>query len=86
MITLKDLRIAKSLCQPVFPPHYNILEHFLQLYHEALSNRASLSSSEGNRSLGNSEGDPSGAQNTVTVLIAMPEVVITVLTLPVHFS
>ena len=38
-ITLKDLRIAKSLCQPVFPPHYNILEHFLQLYHEALSNR-----------------------------------------------
>jgi len=39
MITGKDLRIAKSLCQPVFPPHYNILEHFLQLYHEALSNR-----------------------------------------------
>ena len=41
-ITLKDLRIAKSLCQPAFPPHYNILEHFLELYHEALSNRVSI--------------------------------------------
>ncbi len=39
MITLEDLRIAKSLCQPAFPPHYQILDHFIELYHEALSNR-----------------------------------------------
>ena len=39
MITLEDLRVAKTLCVPVFPPHYNILEHFIDLYHEALSNR-----------------------------------------------
>ena len=41
MITLEDLRIAKSLCQPVFPPSYKILDHFISLYHEALSNRVS---------------------------------------------
>lgn len=39
MITLEDLRVAKTLCVPVFPPHYNILEIFLDLYHQALSNR-----------------------------------------------
>jgi exocyst complex component 3 len=39
LITLEDLRVAKTLCVPVFPPHYNILEHFMDLYHEALSNR-----------------------------------------------
>ena len=39
MITKEDLRVAKTLCVPVFPPHYNILEHFIDLYHEALSNR-----------------------------------------------
>lgn len=43
MITLDDLRIVKTLCTPVFPPHYNILEHFLNLYHEALSNRLKVS-------------------------------------------
>ena len=39
MITVEDLRIVKSLCQPVFPPHYQIMEYFILLYHEALSNR-----------------------------------------------
>ena len=38
-ITLEDLRVAKSLCQPVFPPEYNIYEHFIELYNEALTNR-----------------------------------------------
>ena len=38
-ITLEDLRVAKSLCQPVFPPEYNIYEHFISLYNEALANR-----------------------------------------------
>ena len=39
MITLEDLRVAKTLCVPVFPPSYNILETFVGLYHEALSQR-----------------------------------------------
>jgi len=39
MITLEDLRVAKTLCVPVFPPSYNILETFIDLYHEALSQR-----------------------------------------------
>ena len=41
LITLEDLRVAKTLCQPVFPPSYLILDHFMDLYHEALSNRVS---------------------------------------------
>lgn len=41
IITKEDLRIAKSLCQPVFPPSYKILDHFIMLYHEALCNRVS---------------------------------------------
>lgn len=51
LITLEDLRIAKSLCQPVFPPSYHILEHFILLYHEALSNRVCLN--RGNLNLEN---------------------------------
>ena len=39
MITLEDLRVAKTLCVPVFPPSYNILETFVGLYQEALSQR-----------------------------------------------
>ena len=39
IITMEDLRIVKSLGQPVFPPHYNILDHYIGLYHEALSTR-----------------------------------------------
>ena len=38
-ITLEDLRVAKTLCQPVFPPEYNILDHFIKLYNEALTTR-----------------------------------------------
>ena len=38
-ITLEDLMVAKSLCQPVFPPDYKILDHFMKLYNEALTNR-----------------------------------------------
>ena len=45
LITMEDLRIAKTLCQPVFPPSYLILDHFIDLYHEALSNRVICSSS-----------------------------------------
>jgi len=44
MITLEDLRVAKSLCQPVFPPSYHILDHMLDLYHDALQTRVSVRS------------------------------------------
>ena len=37
--THKDLRIAKTLCVPVFPPSYKILETYIELYHEAISQR-----------------------------------------------
>ena len=37
--TQKDLRIAKTLCVPVFPPSYKILEMYIDLYHEAISQR-----------------------------------------------
>ena len=37
--TVDDLRIAKTLCVKVFPPHYNIFEFYINLYREAISNR-----------------------------------------------
>uniref|UniRef100_A0A0K2T962 Exocyst complex component 3like [Megachile rotundata] n=1 Tax=Lepeophtheirus salmonis TaxID=72036 RepID=A0A0K2T962_LEPSM len=39
MIACEDLRIVKSLFQPIFPPRYKIMDHFIQLYQQALSNR-----------------------------------------------
>lgn len=38
-IMLEDLRVAKTLCEPVFPPHYEILKTFINLYQEAVSTR-----------------------------------------------
>ncbi|XP_061394203.1 exocyst complex component 3-like [Musca vetustissima] len=35
---LVDLRVVKSLCVPCFPPHYNIFEEYVRMYHEGLSN------------------------------------------------
>uniref|UniRef100_A0A1I8PFR3 Uncharacterized protein n=2 Tax=Stomoxys calcitrans TaxID=35570 RepID=A0A1I8PFR3_STOCA len=35
---LVDLRVVKSLCVPCFPPHYNIFEEYVKMYHESLSN------------------------------------------------
>ena len=45
--TQKDLRIAKTLCVPVFPPNYKILEMYIDLYHEAISQRLSRIISNG---------------------------------------
>lgn len=36
-IMLEDLRVAKSLLPPVFPPTYNIVNRFVWMYHKALS-------------------------------------------------
>ena len=34
--TLDDLRIVKTLCQPVFPPKYEILDYYISLYNDAI--------------------------------------------------
>uniref|UniRef100_A0A1I8PFZ9 Amine oxidase domain-containing protein n=2 Tax=Stomoxys calcitrans TaxID=35570 RepID=A0A1I8PFZ9_STOCA len=39
---LVDLRVVKSLCVPCFPPHYNIFEEYVKMYHESLSNYITL--------------------------------------------
>lgn len=34
---LEDLRVVKSLCVPCFPPHYDIFNTYVKMYHSALS-------------------------------------------------
>ncbi|XP_058059313.1 exocyst complex component 3 [Anopheles bellator] len=34
---LEDLRVVKSLCVPCFPPHYNIVNEYVKMYHNAMS-------------------------------------------------
>lgn len=36
-IMLEDLKVAKTLLPPVFPPNYNIASKFVWMYHKALS-------------------------------------------------
>lgn len=36
-LILEDLRVVKSLCVPCFPPHYNIMNEYVKMYHSALS-------------------------------------------------
>ncbi|KAH3748666.1 exocyst complex component 3-like isoform X2 [Dreissena polymorpha] len=36
-LMLEDLKVAKTLLPPVFPPYYNIVNKFVWMYHEALS-------------------------------------------------
>ncbi|KAF4533325.1 hypothetical protein B566_EDAN004446 [Ephemera danica] len=36
-LIIEDLRVIRSLCVPCFPPHYNILEKFVGMYHNCLS-------------------------------------------------
>ncbi|CAH1772731.1 unnamed protein product [Owenia fusiformis] len=40
-IVLEDLQVVKSLCTPVFPPHYDILDKYVQLYHDGLAEHLS---------------------------------------------
>lgn len=40
---LEDLRVVKSLCVPCFPSHYNILDEYVKMYHNALSDYVSIS-------------------------------------------
>lgn len=36
-LILEDLRVVKTLCGPCFPPHYGIVNEFVNLYHGCLS-------------------------------------------------
>lgn len=36
-LILEDLRVVKTLCIPCFPPHYNIMNQFVDWYHDSLS-------------------------------------------------
>ncbi|XP_075231135.1 exocyst complex component Sec6 [Lycorma delicatula] len=37
LLILEDLRVVKTLCGPCFPPHYNIVNKFVSMYHSCLS-------------------------------------------------
>ena len=36
-IFLEDLRVVKTLCSPCFPPHWDIVRQFIQMYHTNLA-------------------------------------------------
>lgn len=42
-LILEDLKVVKSICIPCFPPHYNILQEFVKMYHRAVSGFVSIS-------------------------------------------
>lgn len=37
LIILDDLKVVKKMCVPCFPPHYDIFNKFVQMYHKTLS-------------------------------------------------
>lgn len=38
LLILEDLRVVKTLCAPCFPPHWNIVDNYVKMYHRCLSN------------------------------------------------
>ena len=36
MLIIEDLRVVKTLCSPCFPPHWDIVNEFVKLYHQSL--------------------------------------------------
>uniref|UniRef100_A0A2P2I4L7 Exocyst complex component 3-like n=1 Tax=Hirondellea gigas TaxID=1518452 RepID=A0A2P2I4L7_9CRUS len=38
LMVLEDLRVVKGLCVPCFPPHYDIVNTFISMYHTSLAN------------------------------------------------
>ena len=43
-LILEDLRVVKTLCVPCFPPHYDIVNKFVHMYHSSLSHHVSICS------------------------------------------
>ena len=37
LLILEDLRVVKTLCEPCFPPSWNIVEKYVEMYHTCLS-------------------------------------------------
>ena len=37
LLIVEDLRVVKTLCAPCFPPHWDIINQFVQLYHSKLT-------------------------------------------------
>lgn len=37
LLILEDLRVVKTLCAPCFPPHWNIVDNYVRMYHRCLS-------------------------------------------------
>ncbi|XP_013418387.1 exocyst complex component 3 [Lingula anatina] len=37
-LTIEDLRVVKSVCEPCFPPEYDVVQRYLKMYHEAIGN------------------------------------------------
>ncbi|XP_014673816.1 PREDICTED: exocyst complex component 3-like [Priapulus caudatus] len=38
-LLLEDLQVVKTLCEPCFPPHYDIVNRLVKLYHDCLCTR-----------------------------------------------
>lgn len=41
-LILEDLRVVKTLCVPCFPPHYDIVNKYVNMYHTCLSSSVSF--------------------------------------------
>lgn len=41
MLVVEDLRVVKTLCLPCFPPHYDIFNKYVFMYHNSLSSHVS---------------------------------------------
>uniref|UniRef100_A0A914ZKW2 Exocyst complex component 3 n=1 Tax=Parascaris univalens TaxID=6257 RepID=A0A914ZKW2_PARUN len=39
LVLVDDLTVAKSGAVPCFPPHYNIYDRFVGMYHNCISSR-----------------------------------------------
>ncbi|CAL4060509.1 unnamed protein product, partial [Meganyctiphanes norvegica] len=42
LLTLEDMKVIRSLCVPCFPPHYDITNRYLQMYHNNLASHEIL--------------------------------------------
>lgn len=40
-LIIEDLRVVKTLCVPCFPPHYDIVNKYVNMYHTCLSSSVS---------------------------------------------
>ncbi|XP_050707871.1 exocyst complex component 3-like [Eriocheir sinensis] len=37
LLVLEDMKVIRSLCMPCFPPSYDIVNHYVQMYHKSLA-------------------------------------------------